>query len=268
VDVGDDGFDDIDIGNFPTISFTSSAARSTRVSASTTSSGFTTSIRSSSQSSSVASSTRSSASPTSTGQVTCNQARPSGSPSADDIANALTKNSGLDFICAAKFDGSGTPTSQTFNHGLIIINVQRGSTSEQLTFCQTGLNTIINTCIKNGNSYGGVYVQGTQTYNISNIAYPKNPLTPGADPGADPVSSSAIIIPSSSAVIMTTPPPTPTPTPPPVSCPAGCAPAGGSCLCDGDGSPPPVSTIQIGDGGGGDGGFGPCDIPIIGFFCF
>jgi hypothetical protein len=116
------------------------------------------------------------------GLTTCQQSRPQGAPSGQQIANALTGNNALQGICAAKFDGSGDSLHETFNHGLEDITVERSSDTEALTFCIGGLNSIITTCILNGNDYGGTYVQGGETYTIWNQGYPQNPLLPG-EPG-------------------------------------------------------------------------------------
>lgn len=119
-----------------------------------------------------------------TGTLTCQQQRPAGAPTGDQVANALTSNNQLASFCAAEFDGSGDSTHESFNHGGETIEVQRGSDTEQLTFCMEGLNAIIDGCIRNGGDYGGIYTRGDQKYSITNSEFPQNPLLP-TDPGGD-----------------------------------------------------------------------------------
>lgn len=128
------------------------------------------------------------------GLTTCQQQRPAGAPTGQQIANALTQGNALQTICAAKFDGSGDSLHESFNHGLEIITVARGSDTEQLTFCMEGLNSIISACILNGGDYGGTYFRGDQTYTITNSGFPNNPLNPG-EPGGPPLSTPPVTTP-------------------------------------------------------------------------
>ena len=128
------------------------------------------------------------------GLTTCQQPRPQGAPAGQQIANVLTANNGLQGICSAQFDGSGTSLQETFNNGFIDITVARGSSTEQLTFCMAGLNAIISSCIEDGGDYGGTYIQGDQTYTITNSIFPNNPITPG-QPGGPPLSTPPITTP-------------------------------------------------------------------------
>ena len=137
---------------------------------------------------------------TPTGHVKCNdQTRPAGAPLASDLVTALTKQNQIATICAGKFDGSGDSTHMTFNHGLLTILLQRGSPTEAITACTPGLNAIIDTCIKGSGVYGGTYSAGDQFFNITNIAFPNNPLIPGGDQGASSITSSTAPPPSSTA---------------------------------------------------------------------
>ena len=104
--------------------------------------------------------------PSATGQMTCNdQRRPNtGAPSADDIALALTKSNQIASICAAKFNGFGDSTHETFNHGQLTILVQRASDTAQLTHCTTGLSAIIDDCFKlDGVSGANIGKEGSST---------------------------------------------------------------------------------------------------------
>jgi hypothetical protein len=119
----------------------------------------------------------------------CQQNIPASGPSPSDVANSLQSGNGIETICNAKFDGSGDALHQTFNHGSLLIVIERGSNSEELTYCQAAIKAIIAICILGSSDYGGVYYQGNQKYNIINEIFPNNPLLPGVDQGAPPVTT-------------------------------------------------------------------------------
>ena len=153
------------------------------------------------------------ASPTSepTGHFHCHQPRPNDSPNGAELLNSLTKNDQLKSICNAEFGASHGNLENVFNHGSIDITVERGSSSEKLTHCSKALDAIITTCIVTRGDYGGTYNQGDQHYNISNTIYPANPLVPGGDEGAPPVSSDAASPPTATTAAPAPPPPAPAP---------------------------------------------------------
>ena len=64
---------------------------------------------------------------------------------------------------------------------MLEISVTRGSPGDTLEFCKQGMQEIMDTCITGSSVYGGVYTQGTGTYNITNIVFPYNPLEVDVD---------------------------------------------------------------------------------------
>ena len=76
---------------------------------------------------------------------------------------------------------------------MLEISVTRGSPGDTLEFCKQGMQEIMDTCITSSSVYGGVYTQGTGTYNITNIVFPYNPLEVDVDDGAPPT---PVVVPS------------------------------------------------------------------------
>jgi hypothetical protein len=105
--------------------------------------------------------------------ISCQQPRLSGAPSGDALQSSLTAGNSLQTICQTSF----TPQDQlhiTYNDGFIDISVARKNASQALQWCVPGLNAIISSCIVQQNFFGGVYAQGDEEYNISNVGYPSN----------------------------------------------------------------------------------------------
>lgn len=162
-----------------------SSATSLHTSVPTTTSQITTSSLPSSTISSTTSNTVSSSiQPSAT--LECHQNIPIDGPTPSEVAGAIrgANDISLNFICDAKFDGSGTSTQMTFNHGTINIIVGRMDDTKPLQYCQESMKAIINTCIIGTKDYGGVFAIGGESYNITNMIWPQNPLLPGVDPGA------------------------------------------------------------------------------------
>jgi hypothetical protein len=79
-------------------------------------------------------------------------------------------------ICAAKFDGSGDSTHETFNIVNLNVEVARGSPDQKLSHCKDALADIVKICIRGSADYGGVWKLNGEMYNITNSVYPNNPL--------------------------------------------------------------------------------------------
>ncbi|KAI9853989.1 MAG: hypothetical protein M1813_001598 [Trichoglossum hirsutum] len=120
------------------------------------------------------------------GTLNCHQNVPTGGPSGQDIAKSLKENNGIANVCAAEFNGSGNSKQETFNHGQLNIVVSRSSKDNALRYCKDAMNAIINVCVLGSHDYGGVWTLGGEEYNITNMAFPDNPLIPGADQGSQP----------------------------------------------------------------------------------
>jgi hypothetical protein len=120
-----------------------------------------------------------------TPSLSCNQeqAIPTNGPSRTDLYNDLTNYKQVETVCAAHFNGSGDATHETFNHGNILIVLERSS-DKPLEHCTFGINQILGLCIRDGNTYGGTFSEEGETYTISNSQYPRNPLNPD-DPGSE-----------------------------------------------------------------------------------
>ena len=116
-----------------------------------------------------------------TPSLSCNQeqAIPTNGPSRTDLYNDLTNYKQVETVCAAHFSGSGNATHETFNHGSILIVLERSSETKPLDYCTFGINQILGLCIRDSNTYGGTFSEDGETYTISNSIYPKNPLNPG-----------------------------------------------------------------------------------------
>lgn len=145
------------------------------------------------------SSTPSSSAPSST--LNCQQNIPTGGPSASQVAKALRNDDSFSGFCDQQ--ASAGSLYQSIKHGMLEISVTRGSSGDTLHYCKQGMQGIIDTCITGSSDYGGVYSQGAETYNITNIIYPYNPLEVDVDDGAPPTPISV-------------PTPTPTPSEPPM----------------------------------------------------
>ena len=103
---------------------------------------------------------------------------------------------GIAALCAAgTFNELGDSTHMTFNYGSLAIELIRSSPTQPLTHCNDALNAIIATCIIGSADYGGIYSQDGETYNITNLIAPANPLA----------------FPPSSSTTSAAPPPPPTP---------------------------------------------------------
>ena len=126
----------------------------------------------------------------STADCDLNQLRRAGDPSGQQIASALTVNNQLPFVCGDNFP-PGSTLIATFNHGSMVFNVTRGSAQSPLELCQDGFQNIIDQCILDGNSWGGVFNFNDKRYRIYNAAYPSNGLNFGDD-GGPPLPSSTI----------------------------------------------------------------------------
>lgn len=126
-----------------------------------------------------------------TPSLSCNlkQTIPTHGPSRTDLYNDLTNYKQVETVCAAHFSGSsGNATHETFNHGSILIVLERSSDTKPLDYCTVGINQILGICIRDGNTYGGTFSEDGETYTISNSIYPNNPLNPddlgsNKDPG-------------------------------------------------------------------------------------
>ncbi|KAJ5171864.1 hypothetical protein N7492_004457 [Penicillium capsulatum] len=90
-------------------------------------------------------------------------------------------------------------------HGMLEISATRGSPEDTLKHCKQGMQEIIDTCITGSLGYGGVYKQGSETYNITNTTAPYNPLEVDVDDGAP---SSPIVVPTSNTTVSEPPMPT------------------------------------------------------------
>ena len=114
----------------------------------------------------------------------CNQEqlRNPGDPSGEQIANALTKDNGIESVCQGGFPPTNDLIS-TFNHGLMIYNVTRGSADSPLDDCEGGFQNIIDQCISGGDFWGGTFLFNDKIYSIYNLVYPRNGLSPGDDGG-------------------------------------------------------------------------------------
>ena len=132
----------------------------------------------------------------STPTLNCQQNIPPDGPSPSQIANALQAGNGagngVGAICAAgTFDELGDSTHMTFHYGSIGIELIRSSPTQPLTHCNDALSAIIATCIMGSADYGGIYSQDGETYNITNLIAPANPLAfpPSSQTTAPPTPS-------------------------------------------------------------------------------
>ena len=110
----------------------------------------------------------------------CNQqqAIPPGGFTGADFFKVLTNYNQVENVCGAHFNFSGNATYETFNHGYFLFILERLSPVQPLQFCPYGLNSILVECVLEGNTYGGTFSQGGETYTITNSIFPGNPLNP------------------------------------------------------------------------------------------
>lgn len=61
--------------------------------------------------------------------------------------------------------------------------MKRTDNTKDLNYCKDAFNNILEQCVTNGNSWGGSWSLGGETYTISNSIYPENGLAPTDDGG-------------------------------------------------------------------------------------
>ncbi|KAJ5585382.1 uncharacterized protein N7459_005182 [Penicillium hispanicum] len=152
---------------------------------------------------SASSSSNSSNAPSST--LDCHQNIATGGPSASQVAKALRNDHSFSSFCDDQ--ASVDSLYQSMKHGMLEISATRGSPGDNLRYCKQGMKEIIDTCITGSSDYGGVYKQGTETYNITNTIDPYNPLEVDVDDGAP---SSPFEVPTSTSTKSEPPMPTET----------------------------------------------------------
>ena len=146
-------------------------------------------------------SSSSSASDTPSSTLNCQQNIATDGPSASQVAKALQDDDAFSGFCDDQ--SSESSLYQSIKHGMLEISVTRGSPDDTLEFCKQGMQEIMDTCITGSSDYGGVYTQGTETYNITNTIFPYNPLEVDVDDGAPPT---PVVVPSSDSSEPSEPP--------------------------------------------------------------
>lgn len=136
-------------------------------------------------------SSSSSASDTPSSTLNCQQNIATDGPSASQVAKALQDDNAFSSFCDDQ--SSESSLYQSIKHGMLEISVTRGSPDDTLEFCKQGMQEIMDTCITGSSDYGGVYTQGTESYNITNTIFPYNPLEVDVDDGAPPT---PVVVPS------------------------------------------------------------------------
>ncbi|KAK0618716.1 hypothetical protein DIS24_g11595 [Lasiodiplodia hormozganensis] len=113
--------------------------------------------------------------------ATCftSQERLPGDPCGTDIAAALTSEDRVGCFCAGNWDaGDDQQLERSTNHGSVVYSIERTDNTVPLRYCEEAFNNIIDECILDGNTWGGVFSFDGEVYNISNTVYPDNPLLP------------------------------------------------------------------------------------------
>ncbi|KAF4545348.1 hypothetical protein BFW01_g9984 [Lasiodiplodia theobromae] len=113
--------------------------------------------------------------------ATCftSQERLPGDPCGTDIAAALTSEDRVGCFCAGNWDaGDYQQLERSTNHGSVVYSIERTDNTVPLKYCEEAFNNIIDECILDGNTWGGVFSFDGEVYNISNTVYPDNPLLP------------------------------------------------------------------------------------------
>ncbi|UPK94491.1 hypothetical protein LCI18_005426 [Fusarium solani-melongenae] len=105
-------------------------------------------------------------------------------PTADQIRAAVTSPGSLEKICGGTWRmGDDKQLENTFNHGYLLLSVQRANSSVPLRHCMGAFEDIVTQCIEGAGLWGGFWTLDGEVYNISNSNYPHNPLLPGDDGG-------------------------------------------------------------------------------------
>ncbi|KAH7129706.1 hypothetical protein B0J13DRAFT_644541 [Dactylonectria estremocensis] len=112
------------------------------------------------------------------------QKRTTNTPNGGQIRAAITSHNSLDTICAGSWRvGDEEQLENTFNHGSLLLSVQRTDKSVPLKHCMGAFDNIISQCIEGAGLWGGYWTYEGEVYNISNLDYPHNPLLPQDEGG-------------------------------------------------------------------------------------
>ncbi|KAB2572995.1 hypothetical protein DBV05_g8376 [Lasiodiplodia theobromae] len=109
--------------------------------------------------------------------ATCftSQERLPGDPCGTDIAAALTSEDRVGCFCAGNWDaGDYQQLERSTNHGSVVYSIERTDNTVPLKYCEEAFNNIIDECILDGNTWGGVFSFDGEVYNISNTYHHGN----------------------------------------------------------------------------------------------